>query len=444
MKGLILAYLITFAGSIAALRYPLIGLHVYVGLAVVRPQFIFSFAGDLSGLSFVVGVAVLIGWSLQGFGDWRFERAWPVMFALLGFMLWFGLAALQALQPQLSVVPVRELSKVTLPFLVGVTLMDGEKDWRPMLWTIVLCQGYVGLEQNINYLLKGYNSAAEGFGGMDNNFFAVSLVTVIGPAIALTISSKTWSARLLAGAAAALILHTLFLTFSRGGMVGLLAVGLVTFVMMPKRPKHIGALLLTILFAVRFIGPELAARYNTAFASAEERDGSAASRVDLWSDTMKVMADHPVFGIGPANWGAIASSYGWTEGKSAHSVWMETAAEAGIPAALLLMLFFGLAVAKLWPIARARQTEANRYEIILASGVILAIVGFSVSGQFVSVPTLEVPYYVTMLGVAMLKHKYREAAAFQPVQNVAVVPSPHMFRPPPRLRPTTEGLRKRG
>ena len=62
-----------------------------------------------------------------------------------------------------------------LPFLVGVTLMDGEKDWRPMLWTIVLSQGYVGLEQNINYLVKGYNTAAEGFGGMDNNCFAVSL-----------------------------------------------------------------------------------------------------------------------------------------------------------------------------------------------------------------------------------------------------------------------------
>ena len=72
MKGLILTYLITFAGSIAALRYPLIGLHVYVGLAVVRPQFIFGFAGDLSGLSFMVGVAVLIGWALKGFGDWRF------------------------------------------------------------------------------------------------------------------------------------------------------------------------------------------------------------------------------------------------------------------------------------------------------------------------------------------------------------------------------------
>ena len=38
MKGLILTYLVTFAGSIAALRYPLIGLQVYVGLAVLRPR----------------------------------------------------------------------------------------------------------------------------------------------------------------------------------------------------------------------------------------------------------------------------------------------------------------------------------------------------------------------------------------------------------------------
>ena len=82
---------------------------------------------------------------------------------------------------------------------------------------------------------------------------------------------------------------------------------------------------------------------------------------------------------------------------------METAAETGVPGALFLMLFFGTAAVKLWPVARAPQTDANRYEVILASGVILAIVGFVVSGQFVSVPGLEVPYYVTMLGAAMLK-----------------------------------------
>ena len=119
MKGLILTYLITFAGSIAALRYPLIGLHVYIGLAVIRPQFIFSFAGDLGGLSFMVGVAVLIGWAFKGFGDWRFRRAWPIMFACLGCPVVRARGA--AGSATMSVVPVRELLKVTLPFLVGIT-----------------------------------------------------------------------------------------------------------------------------------------------------------------------------------------------------------------------------------------------------------------------------------------------------------------------------------
>jgi probable O-glycosylation ligase (exosortase A-associated) len=408
MKGLILTYLITVAGSIAALRYPLIGLQVYVGLAILRPQFIFGFAGDLSGLSFIVGVAVLIGWMFKGFGSWRFGRGRPVVVAFLMFVAWFLISASQALEPPRSFDSAWELSKFVLPFLVGVTLMQGEKDWRPMLWTIVLTQGYVGLEQNINYLLKGYNTAAEGFGGMDNNCFGAGLVTVLGPAIALMISSRTWASRCLAGTAAALILHTILLTFSRGTMLGLIAVAVTAFVMMPKKPRYIGALVLMALLAARFIGPELADRYSSTFVSAEERDGSAESRLDLWKDCLKVIQEYPVLGVGPANWRIIAARYGWPEGKSAHSVWMETGAELGVPGALLLMLFFLSAAIRLWPLARAPQTESNRYEIVLASGVILSIVGFVVAGQFVSVPGLEVPYYVTMLGAAMLKTTTRE------------------------------------
>jgi probable O-glycosylation ligase (exosortase A-associated) len=411
MKGLILTYLITITGALAALQYPLIGLNVYVGLAILRPQFIFGFAGDLSSLSLIVGAAVLIGWALKGFGSWSFGRARPVVLSFLLFVVWFLISASQALQPAVSFQSATELAKFVLPVLVGITLMAGEKDWRPMLWTIVLTQGYVGFEQNLNYLFKGRNSAADGFGGMDNNSFGASLITVLGPAIALMISSRTLWLRCLAGAAAALILHTILLTFSRGTMVGLIAVAVIAFVMMPKRPKYLGALLLTGLVSAHFIGPQLYDRYATTFVSAEERDGSAESRVDLWKDCIKVIQEYPVFGVGPANWRVIASRYGWPEGKSAHSVWMETAAETGLPGALFLLLFFGTAVILLWPIARARPTDTNQYEIVLASGVILAIVGFAVAGQFVSVPGLEVPYYVTMLGAAMLKSTTRETVA---------------------------------
>jgi O-antigen ligase len=249
------------------------------------------------------------------------------------------------------------------------------------------------------------------------------------------ISSRTLMSRGLAALSAALILHTTLLTFSRGALVGLLAVAVVAFALMPKRPKHMAALAVTLLLAVQYTGPELAERYMTIFASEEERDGSAVSRMDLWRDCIKVVKEYPVFGVGPANWRIVAAQYGWPEGKSAHSVWMETAAELGLPGAAFLLLFFVLALVKLWPIARTQVTDANRYEVVLASGVVLAIVGFCVSGQFVSVPGLEVPYYITMLGAAMLK-----GSRTAPLPESAAAPVSHAaIRTAAAIRPVPVG-----
>ena len=427
MKGLILTYLVTAVASVGALRYPLLGLYVYVGFAVMRPQAIFGWAGDLSYLSLIVGIPMLVGWVFNGFGSWRFGRGRAVLLMLLVFVAWFLLSGLQGLDPGRSMDSLVGLSKVVLPVLVGVTMIKEEKHWRWLLWTIVLCQGYVGFEMNLDYLVKNYNTASAGFGGMDNNFFALGLVTVLGPAVALAIASRTWLERGAAALAAALILHTTLLTFSRGGMVGMLAVAATAFVMVPKKPKHIFAVIAVILLAIRLTGPELAARYLTTFAPADERDASAESRVDLWRDCLLVIQEYPVFGVGPANWVTIAARYGWPEGKSAHSVWLETAAENGIPGAMLLLLFFTVAAWRLWPIARARAPGTTPYEQALAAGGVLAIVGFAVTGQFVSAPSLEVPYYVVTACIGMLKlRSERVAMAARAAQVERAAPAPAM------------------
>lgn len=432
MKGLILTYIVTIFGAVSALRYPLIGLYIYVGLGVLRPQFIFGFAGDLSNLSLMVGVPMMIGWAMNGFGSWRFGRSKPIAIALLLFVVWYGLSGLFALNPEKSFEFGIPLLKLVLPLLVGLTMMDGQKDWRPMLWTIVLCQGYVSFEQNINYAIKGYNTAADGFGGMDNNCFGVSLVSVLGPAIALVLSSRTWLTRGLAAASAALILHTTLLTFSRGSLIGLLALLLVAFVMMPKRPKYLATVLVAVLIFARFTGPQLAARYATTFASADDRDASAESRIDLWRDCLLVVEGQPILGVGPANWPVVASQFGWPEGKSAHSVWMETAAEMGIPGVLALLAFFVIAAARLWPVARSRMTDDNRDHIAVATAVVLSVVGFVVAGQFVSVTGLEAPYYIVMVGAAMLKNPEPNAPATVPSSPPAVLlkrPASTVLRP---------------
>ncbi len=409
MKGLILTYIIAYTATVAGLRYPLFALNVYIGLAVLRPQSIFAFAGDISGVSWYVGLSVLAGWALNKFGSWDLRRARLAVIAFAAFIACFLISGFLALNTARAYDSVIDVAKVWAPLLAGLSLIKSERDWRALLWTIVLSQGYVGFEQNLNYLVKGYNTAAEGFGGMDNNFFGLSLVTTIGPAIALTISSRVWWQKALAAISTALILHTILLTFSRGAMVGLVAVFVVFFILMPKRPAHMAALLVVALLAARLTGPQLMARYATTIAGEEERDASAESRVDLWRDCIIVIKQYPVFGVGPANWRTIVSRFGWAEGKSAHSVWMESAAEIGLPGVTALFLFFAFTAMKLLPIARQKQ-PGTRVEAGAAFGTILGISGFIVSGQFVSAPALEVAYYTTLVGLAILKtHDVRVA-----------------------------------
>jgi O-antigen ligase len=219
--------------------------------------------------------------------------------------------------------------------------------------------------------------------------------------------AKKWWERLLGTAAAALMLHTILLTFSRGALVGLLIVGASAFVIMPKRPKYLAALALALLIAVRFTGPQLAERYSSAFASADERDASSESRIDLWRDCFNVALTRPLFGVGPANFPIIAKDLGWSEGKQAHSVWMQTMAENGFPGVAALFVFFTLTVVKLWPLARMKQTPENRYTVAVATGIITSIVGFMAAGQFVSLAGLEIPYYTAMVGVVLLKQAKR-------------------------------------
>ena len=426
MKGLFLIYGIAGVGTLAALYSPAIGLFIYVGFAVLRPEGLWGWAGDLTGISLVVGIATLIGWLIRGFGTRQFGPGRMIVLALMAFFVWSMLSAANAQDKQAAYDSIITMAKFVMPFLIGVTLLDSEPQARKLMWIIVIAQGYVGFEMNLDYW-RGYNLAGDGFAGMDNNCFGVSLVSTLGPALALALISRKWWEKVLSLTAAALILHTTLLTYSRGAMLGLIVVGATAFVLMPKRPKYLLALAVTALITVRFVGPQLRDRYATAFAAEEELDGSSQSRLSLWRDCFKLALNQPAFGVGPANFPIVAPTLGWEEGKEAHSVWMQTLAEVGFPGVVLLFVFFAWTVVKLWPLARQKLTDESRYRVAIASGVVMSIAGFMVAGQFVSLAGLETPYYMAMIGVVLLKQtpKAQELApAIRPAARLTIAMQP--------------------
>ena len=398
MKGLLLTYLLGYGGAVVGLFQPVIALFIYVLFSIIRPQLIFGWAGNLQGMSLYVGIALLIGWGLRGFGNWRLGRATTVVTLLIAYFIWYCLSAAAAADQGLAWMLTLQRAKVVLPFLVGVTMLDSPLLVRRFLWLFVLAHGYLGFEMNLNYL-QGYNKAADGLLG-DNNSFAISMVTAVGPAIFLGLAAERWWQKALAFGSAALILHTVLLTYSRGGMLSLLITGVVVLIVMPKRTVNLVALAVAVAIAVRFTGPELEARFKTTFAAPEHRDFSEKSRLELWQDCLTVMARHPVLGVGPGHFPKVAWEFGWSAGKEAHTTWLQAGAETGVPSLVFLFSFYLLAA--LWGLRAARRhpnAETGMFGMCVFSG----LTGYMIAAQFVSIEGLEVPYYLALVAAACMK-----------------------------------------
>jgi probable O-glycosylation ligase (exosortase A-associated) len=350
----------------------------------------------------ILAVAMLLGWAARGCGNWNFGRAKGAVLALVAFMAWAMVSA--ALAPRVDVAWgfVENMLKIVLPVLVGVTVITSTKQIRQLAWVIALSQGYVAYDLNVSYF-EGFNRLqVVGFGGMDNNCNAIAMVAGVGFAFFLGLEDKLWWRKLVAFGAAALMAHTICFSFSRGGMLALIIMALVSFVLIRKTPKHIAWFAMGLVLAAMMAGKEVRERFSSAFVDEKQRDESAQSRVDMWQNCWNVILKNPITGAGPDHWPFLASEYGWTAGKEAHSMWLQLGAELGLAGPLLLFAFYGLTVRKLWPYARGRVAVRDPWARDVAQMVIASTVGFIIAVQFVSLEGLEIPYYVAMCGLAGL------------------------------------------
>jgi probable O-glycosylation ligase (exosortase A-associated) len=403
MKGLVFTYALTYGGALISLFNPFVGLLIYVCFAIVRPESLWHWSVPAGNYSRVVAIGLLIGWAINGFGNWKMGKARPVVLAALAYGFWACLSALSCRDPNWGWTWIEGQAKILLPFFVGVTLITKVTQLKQLAWVIVLSHGYLAYDLNESYY-AGFNRIQEvGFSGMDNNTLSIAFCTAAGVAFFLGLNASRWWQKLLAFASAALMVHVVFFAFSRGGMVGLIITALMTFVLIPKRPSYYLIFAAAIVLALRLAGPEVVDRFVTVFVSEKARDESAQSRIELWKICIDQMAAHPLLGLGPDHFPIHAHEFGLDRGKHAHSLWLQIGAELGIPGLIFLALFYFICACRLWPYARGRRPVSDPWFADTARMVIASLTGFVVSAQFVSVPGIESPYYVVLLGAGALK-----------------------------------------
>lgn len=421
MLGLLVSYTACALAITIGIVYPYVGLLVYVAFAIVKPAEMWFWSLSGSQLSVIAFFGLSVGWLLRGLGDWRLRYAWLPVWSLLLFWMWSWLSWCNSTStlsiPELpgassQTVIVDEdralenlvhLGKIVFPCLLGITLLDSEKKVQGLLYTLIFAQGYVAWEMNLAYLVEGYNRIRiEGFAGLDNNSIAVSMVACCGPAYILAWRSRSLWLKLLCAICAFLIAHAILLSFSRGGMIALVisvATGLV--VIREQWPKCT-LFLVVALATISLCGPEVRDRFLSIFAPAEELDPAARSRLELWKDCLDVVMKFPLCGIGPENWPRAAALYGWPEGKEAHSLWLQTAAEIGIPGVVAILMYYLLTGYRLHRL----ELSSNVLQSVRES-VLMGLGGFIIAAQFVSLELLETPYYLALCGMGALRYAYK-------------------------------------
>lgn len=298
---------------------------------------------------------------------------------------------------------VELLKYVMLYFLLKAAIHD-RRDLHLVLVSLALGSAYIGYEIWWNERGDFKAGRLEGVGapGADTANALASMLLLVLPLIgSLFIDGKRWQ-KLLVIAAAPLALNVVILCNSRGAFVGLIGAGLVFLFLAkgPTRRKAVRVLGLGALALYLLLGdPEILERFSTTFVGAEERDKSAASRIEFWKAGIAMLQDYPL--------GAGGGSFKYVHGtkylkevgsaqsaRSIHNGYLTEATDWGIQGLVLKLLFLGAAIAAAHRTA-ARCRAADRLDDALVGvSFIVAIAGFLIICMFGSYLGSEWAYWI--------------------------------------------------
>lgn len=209
----------------------------------------------------------------------------------------------------------------------------------------------------------------------DPNVLAFFLVVALAPAVALGTRGALVRRVVMLGCAVAIVLGLIF-TLSRSGLIGAAVSLALLLTWAPfRRYALAGLAILVVVVALNFdaiqANPQVNVvkqRFSTLTSAQITRTNS---RFEIWGKTPAMIADHPLLGVGAANYENASAGYGLLDVGAlkydhAHNVFLTIGAELGL---LGLALF----IAFCWNVARAgRRALAGRDPRIHAPALAVA------------------------------------------------------------------------
>jgi hypothetical protein len=303
-----------------------------------------------------------------------------------------------------SIVDYVELLKFSLlSVLIWLAIQD-KRDLRVTLMAIAIGSAYIGYEVTINERGTFTGSRLEGVGApaADTANGLASLMMLALPMIGSLFIGRGKLGKLTVLVAAPLTLNVLLLCNSRGAFLALVGAAFMFLLIArgPTRKKAIRTLLLASVVLYLLLGdPKILDRFSTTFVGSEDRDASAAGRLEFWRAGMLMLSDYPLGAGGGAFKWVYADRYlarvGSEESaRSLHNGFLTEATDWGVQGLLLKMIFIGFAAAAAYRTSAACRKAGRLDDALVGVSLIVSATGFLITCIFGSFLGNEWTYWI--------------------------------------------------
>jgi len=258
-------------------------------------------------------------------------------------------------------------------------------------------------------------------GAYDPNDLALILVTTLPIAImqGLSSPSRHWKTIYLLGGSFNIV--GIIATQSRGGFLGLVAVGVfMLFIKLPGISKKKLILILSILATIfgTYLGAEYKERIRTILEESSSDLSAGSGRIAVWERCLEIARDHPVLGVGPDAFGAAYGHYIETDKFSedlsrgalggtwhtAHNSFLLVLTEMGVPG---LLLFLAINIRSFRNSQKIKLLSRSHDPALIlsiqATSLQMALVGFLTCAFFLSQSYSSLIYLFCFLSGAMIR-----------------------------------------
>ncbi|MGH8607290.1 MAG: putative O-glycosylation ligase, exosortase A system-associated [Gammaproteobacteria bacterium] len=399
---------------------PWIGALVWCWVGVMAPHRLSWDLRDLP-ISMMVGALLLVGWL---FARDRRSVPWNGALAVLVLFFLYGTTTnLWAWAPDAAWDYWDKVWKMLLMLLVTTTLVYGRDRIRPLLFVAVFSVALFGVKGGIFSILTGGQHKVWVDGGSTiagNNFLGLAFVMILPLLFAMAREEpKPWVRWALYASFWLTVLATIF-TYSRGALLGLLVVLMLTLV---KSKKLMLLLILCLPFAYpakELLPGKWMERQETIVDYQE--DTSAMQRIRAWTVAFKIAVDSPLTGAG-ANFEEGVTRTRWFGFVDqdlmglgdlvhvAHSSYFQVLGWHGFPALALFLLMLMLA----WTELQRLKRDSARYPPLrwietYAWGIQIGLFGYAVSGAFLNAAYFDLLFLFVALS-AMLRREVKQYLA---------------------------------